>query len=44
MKIYKLWSEMSEEEWKKERARVKKIQDNHFRGNKSEEGEEKKWR
>ena len=30
MKTYKPWSEMSEEEWKVERARIKKIQDRHF--------------
>jgi len=30
MKEAKTWSEMSEEEWKKERERIRKIIDRHF--------------
>lgn len=30
MKEGKLWSEMSEEEWKEERERTRKIQERHF--------------
>lgn len=30
MKEEKLWSGMTEEEWKKERERIRNIQDRHF--------------
>ena len=28
----KLWSEMTDEEWKEERKRVRKIQEKHYAG------------
>ena len=30
MKEQKPWSEMSEEEWKRERERIRKLQEAHF--------------
>jgi len=31
MKEEKLWFDMSEEEWKRERERIRKLQEEHFK-------------
>jgi hypothetical protein len=39
MKEGKRWSAMTEEQWKEERVRVRKIQDRHFQNGIRGEGE-----
>ena len=39
MKEQKMWSAMTDEEWKEERERIRRIQDRHFQNAIMSEGE-----